>query len=91
MKKYVYTKGESSITVETDAFGSIDNFVVTGIFPVKAEEIINSGFDIQTGYPVTKAKMANLAKICKCKLDVYGANDVYDEDESVAMSEEDED
>lgn len=88
MKRYVYSKGESSITVETDAFGSIDNFVVTGIFTVKADEMIYDGFDIKTGDTVSKAKMANLAKVCKCKLDVYGSNETLIEEESIDMTEE---
>lgn len=88
MKRYVYSKGEARITVETDAFGSIDNFMVTGIFSDNADDMISSGFDISTGSVVTKAKMANLAKICQCKLDVYGTNDSLDEEESIDMTEE---
>lgn len=31
MKKYVYTKGVETVTVETDGLGEINNFMVTGL------------------------------------------------------------
>lgn len=87
MKRYVYTKEAKRITVETDAFAKIDNFVVTGIFKEGdgVDDLIHAGFDIVTGDTVTKAKMMNLAKVCECQLDVYGANGSKDEDTSVDL------
>ena len=31
MKKYVYSKGEETVTVETDGLAAINNFMVTGL------------------------------------------------------------
>lgn len=77
MKKYVYTKGKDRVTVETDGFGSIGNFMVTGIFGDKSK-LVPLGSSLKTGDEVSVANMINIAKKCECDLVVYGSNDEID-------------
>lgn len=87
MKKYVYTKGDERITVETDGFGSISNFMITGLIGENFSGLVQAGFNLQTGYSATIAEMMNLAKVCKCQLVCYDGDKVV-EDESVDFTEE---
>lgn len=84
MKKYVYTKGEERVTVETDGIGSINNFMVTGVIGLKpiGSELVRSGFDVKMGDSTSVASLINLAKKCECDLVVYGDNDKIDSEAS---------
>lgn len=72
MKQYVYTNksGDKRITVETDAFGSINNFKVIGVIG-DTDHFIPLGFNLKTGDDVNIGTMLNLAKLCKAKLNCY--------------------
>ena len=74
MKKYVYTKGAQSVTVETDGWGGINNFMVTGLIGDSYGDIVAAGFHLQMGDSVTIAEMLNIAKACKCKVACYEGN-----------------
>lgn len=74
MKKYVYTKGAQSVTVETDGLGGINNFMVTGLIGSSYGDIVAAGFHLQMGDSVTIAEMLNIAKACKCKVACYEGN-----------------
>lgn len=74
MKKYVYTKGAQSVTVETDGWGGINNFMVTGLTGHSYGDIVAAGFHLQMGDSVTIAEMLNIAKACKCKVACYEGN-----------------
>ena len=74
MKKYVYTKGAQSVTVETDGLGGINNFMVTGLIGNSYGDIVAAGFHLQMGDSVTIAEMLNIAKACKCKVACYEGN-----------------
>ena len=82
MKKYVYTKGEERVTVETDGFGSIDNFMVTGVIGSNYGGLVHDGLDFKMGDRVSIAKMQNVAQACACKMDCYDG-DKWIEAESV--------
>jgi len=71
MKKYVYTKGEERVTVETDGFGSLDNFMVTGLIGSNYGGLVHDGLDLKMGDRVSIAKMQNIAQVCACKLECY--------------------
>ena len=71
MKKYVYTKGEERVTVETDGFGSIDNFMVTGLIGSNYGGMVHDGLDLKMGDRASIAKMQNVAQACSAKLEVY--------------------
>lgn len=74
MKKYVYTKGSQSVTVETDGMANINNFMVTGVLGCSYGDIIAAGFHLKMGDSVTIAEMLNIAKTCKCKVACYESN-----------------
>lgn len=74
MKKYVYTKGAQSVTVETDGLSGINNFMVTGLIGNSYGDIVAAGFHLQMGDSVTIAEMLNIAKACKCKVACYEGN-----------------
>ena len=74
MKKYVYTKGAQSVTVETDGWGGINNFMVTGLIGSNFGDIVAAGFNLNMGDSVTIAEMMNIAKACKCKVACYEGN-----------------
>lgn len=74
MKKYVYTKGAQSVTVETDGLSGINNFMVTGLMGNSYGDIVAAGFHLQMGDSVTIAEMLNIAKACKCKVACYEGN-----------------
>lgn len=85
MKKYVYTKGEERVTVETDGFGSIDNFMVTGLIGSNYDGLVHDGLAFKMGDRVSIAKMQNVAQACSCKMDCYDS-DKRIEAESVDFS-----
>lgn len=85
MKKYVYTKDEERVTVETDGFGSIDNFMVTGLIGTNYAGMVHDGLDFKMGDRVSIAKMQNVAQLCSAKLEVYDG-DTLIEAESVDFS-----
>lgn len=87
MKKYVYTKGENSVTVETDGFGSINNFMVTGLIGKDYSTLVQSGFYLKVGDQVSATEILNIAKSCKCKVDCYDGDKLV-EDESEDFTEE---
>ena len=71
MKKYVYTKGDERVTVETDGFGSLDNFMVTGLIGSNYGGMVHDGLDLKMGDRASIAKMQNVAQACSAKLEVY--------------------
>ncbi len=71
MKKYVYTKSDERVTVETDGFGSIDNFMVTGLIGSNYDGMVHDGLDFKMGDRVSIAKMQNVAQACSAKLEAY--------------------
>lgn len=87
MKKYVYTKGEERVTVETDGFGSIDNFMVTGLIGSNYDGFVHDGLDFKMGDRVSIAKMQNVAQVCKATLEVYDGDTLIPA-ESVDYSED---
>lgn len=86
MKKYVYTKGVETVTVETDGLGEINNFMVTGLIGKNYGSIIEAGLPFKMGDEVTIPMMLNAAKVCKCKVECYEGNQLII-DESVDFSE----
>lgn len=74
MKKYIYTKGAQTVTVETDGLGGINNFMVTGLIGGNFGDIVAAGFNLKMGDSVTIAEMLNIAKACKCKVTCYEGN-----------------
>lgn len=74
MKKYVYSKGDEKVTVETDGLGTINNFMITGLIGKNYGSIVAAGLDFNMGQSVTIAEMVNAAKKTKCKLECYEGN-----------------
>lgn len=74
MKKYVYSKGAESVTVETDGLGTIDNFMVTGVIGQNYGGLVHAGLNFQFGDEVSIAEMLNAAKRCQCKVECYEGN-----------------
>lgn len=87
MKKYVYSKGFETVTVETDGLGSINNFMVTGVIGKNYHGLVQAGLQFKMGDEVTIPMMLNAAKVCKCKVEAY-EGDRKIEDESVDFTEE---
>lgn len=80
MKKYVFTKGTETVTVETDGLGTIENFIVTGVLGKDYSSLVEAGFDFKMGDTVSSSIMLNTAKKCACKVDCYdGENVIVDE------------
>lgn len=66
MKKYVYSKGEETVTVETDGLAAINNFMVTGLIGQNY-----GGLAFKMGDTVSIPEMLNAAKRCECKVECY--------------------
>lgn len=80
MKKYIFTKLNETVTVETDGLGTIENFMVTGVLGKNYESIIEAGFNLKMGDTVSSSTMMNLAKKCACRVDCYeGSTLIVDE------------
>ena len=71
MKKYVYSKGEEVVTVETDGLNTINNFMVTGLIGENYGGLVHDGLYFKMGDEVTIPDMLNAAKRCKCKVECY--------------------
>ena len=72
MKKYIYTKGAETVTVESDGLGKINDFIVIGVIAAKPyPTIIAAGFNFKMGDTATIASMQNVAKMCGCKIECY--------------------
>lgn len=75
MKKYVYSKGEETVTVETDGLAAINNFMVTGLIGQNY-----GGLAFKMGDTVNIPEMLNAAKRCECKVECYeGGTLIIDE------------
>lgn len=75
MKKYVYSKGEETVTVETDGLAAINNFMVTGLIGQNY-----GGLAFKIGDTVSIPEMLNAAKRCECKVECYeGGTLIIDE------------
>lgn len=75
MKKYVYSKGEETVTVETDGLAAINNFMVTGLIGQNY-----GGLAFKMGDTVSIPEMLNAAKRCECKVECYeGGTLIIDE------------
>lgn len=71
MKKYVYTKLNESVIVETDGLGKIDRFIVTGIIGRNYSGLVQAGFNFGVGDAVSIPVMLNMAKLCKADVKCY--------------------
>ena len=76
MKKYVYTKGEERVTVETDGLATINNFMVTGLIGKNYHGLVQAGLNFKMGDEVTIPMMLNAAKTCECKVECYEGNEL---------------
>ena len=74
MKKYVYSKGNEAVTVETDGLKTINNFMVTGLIGKNYGGLVSAGLAFKMGDEVTIPEMINAAKRCQCKLETYEGN-----------------
>lgn len=74
MKKYIYTRGEESVIVETDGLGKVDNFMVMGIIGKNYGSLVQAGFCFRMGDEVSIASMLNMAKLCKARVDCFEGN-----------------
>lgn len=75
MKKYVYSKGEETVTVEIDGLAAINNFMVTGLIGQNY-----GGLAFKMGDTVSIPEMLNAAKRCECKVECYeGGTLIIDE------------
>lgn len=80
MKKYVYSKGEETVTVETDGLAAINNFMVTGLIGKNYGGLVHAGLVFKTGDTVSIPEMLNAAKRCECKVECYeGGTLIIDE------------
>lgn len=80
MKKYVYSKGEETVTVETDGLAAINNFMVTGLIGQNYHGLVQAGLNFKMGDEVTIPMMLNAAKTCECKVECYeGGTLIIDE------------
>lgn len=79
MKEYIFVRDDEQVRVETDAFGSIDNFMVTGIFG-SCPKLVCDGFSLSVGQFTTKKKMTNLAVTLGCSLSVYDGGNLITEE-----------
>lgn len=71
MKKYVYSKGEETVTVETDGLAAINNFMVTGLIGENYGGLVHAGLAFKMGDTVSIPEMLNAAKRCECKVECY--------------------
>lgn len=80
MKKYVYSKGEETVTVETDGLAAINNFMVTGLICQNYGGLVHAGLAFKMGDTVSIPEMLNAAKRCECKVECYeGSTLIIDE------------
>lgn len=80
MKKYVYSKGEETVTVETDGLAAINNFMVTGLICQNYGGLVHAGLAFKMGDTVSIPEMLNAAKRCECKVECYeGGTLIIDE------------
>ena len=80
MKKYVYSKGEETVTVETDGLAAINNFMVTGLIGQNYGGLVHAGLALKMGDTVSIPEMLNAAKRCECKVECYeGGTLIIDE------------
>lgn len=80
MKKYVYSKGEETVTVETDGLAAINNFMVTGLIGQNYGGLVHAGLAFKMGNTVSIPEMLNAAKRCECKVECYeGGTLIIDE------------
>lgn len=81
MKKYIFKKGDESVTVETDGLGKINDFIVTGVISETGySALIREGFDFRMGDTLTIASIQNIARVCECSVECYeGGVAVLDE------------
>lgn len=80
MKKYVYSKGEETVTVETDGLATINNFMVTGLIGQNYGGLVHAGLAFKMGDTVSIPEMLNAAKRCECKVECYeGGTLIIDE------------
>lgn len=80
MKKYVYSKGEETVTVETDGLAAINNFMVTGLIGQNYGGLVHAGLAFKMGDTVSIPEMLNVAKRCECKVECYeGGTLIIDE------------
>lgn len=80
MKKYVYSKGEETVTVETDGIAAINNFMVTGLIGQNYGGLVHAGLAFKMGDTVSIPEMLNAAKRCECKVECYeGGTLIIDE------------
>lgn len=80
MKKYVYSKGEETVTVETDGLAAINNFMVTGLIGKNYGGLVHAGLAFKMGDTVSIPEMLNAAKRCECKVECYeGGTLIIDE------------
>ena len=80
MKKYVYSKGEETVTVETDGLAAINNFMVTGLIGQNYGGLVHAGLAFKMGDTVSIPEMPNAAKRCECKVECYeGGTLIIDE------------
>lgn len=74
MKKYVYSKLDERVTVETDGLGTINNFMITGLIGDNYGNMVYAGFNFGMGQSVTIAEMLNMAKAIEARVDCYEGN-----------------
>jgi len=80
MKKYVYSKGEETVTVETDGLAAINNFMVRGLIGQNYGGLVHAGLAFKMGDTVSIPEMLNAAKRCECKVECYeGGTLIIDE------------
>lgn len=80
MKKYVYSKGVETVTVETDGMAAINNFMVTGLIGENYGGLVHAGLAFKMGDEVNIPEMLNAAKRCECKVECYeGGKLIIDE------------
>ena len=80
MKKYVYSKGEETVTVETDGLAAINKFMVTGLIGQNYGGLVHAGLAFKMGDTVSIPEMLNAAKRCECKVECYeGGTLIIDE------------
>lgn len=80
MKKYVYSKGEETVTVETDGLAAINNFMVAGLIGQNYGGLVHAGLAFKMGDTVSIPEMLNAAKRCECKVECYeGGTLIIDE------------
>lgn len=74
MKKYVFSRLDERVTVETDGLGTINNFMITGLIGDNYGNMVHDGFSFGMGQSVTIAEMLNTAKTIKARVDCYEGN-----------------